>query len=113
MREDYATVISDVRVPSAGLVWWRAELRARREAVRAAERPLTLVHAFAGACALGALIALLVQMSALFRQTFTTTFLGWLPETPSVVLQHLPLTLSLAVLLVLTPVALYFVFSDK
>ena len=31
-------------LPSAGTVWWRAQLRARQEAVRDAVRPMTAVH---------------------------------------------------------------------
>ena len=39
--------------PSSAIVWWRAQMRARQEAARAAERPLTVVHALAIACAAG------------------------------------------------------------
>jgi hypothetical protein len=40
--------------------------------------------------------------------------LGYMPESPTLLLQqHLPLTLGLGVLIVLAPLALYFVFSDK
>lgn len=113
LQEDNSAIVSEVRVPSAGLVWWRAELRARREAVRAVERPLTVVHAFAGAAAIGVLFAVLIQMSSFFVQTFAT-LAGWMPESPVAILQqHLPLVLTLSALLVLTSVALYFVLSDK
>jgi hypothetical protein len=114
MREHYDTAAnSNIRIPSAGLVWWRSELRARREAVRTAERPLKLVHALAGACAVGVMFAVLSQMSPLFDRLFTS-MIGYMPESPALLLQqHLPLTLGLGVLVVLAPVALYFVFSDK
>lgn len=42
---------SSVRVPSPGTVWWRAQLRARREAARQAARPIGVAQAAAGACA--------------------------------------------------------------
>jgi len=113
LQEQNSAIVSQVRVPSAGLVWWRAELRARREAVRTAERPLTIAHAFAGAAAIGVLLAILIQMSSWFGRRFTTVA-GWMPESPVVVFQqHLPLVLSVGVLLAFTSVALYFVLSDK
>src|SRR5262245_32995011 len=68
LRDDYSALAADVRVPSAALVWWRAELRARREAVRAAERPLTIVHAFAGAAALGVFLAVWSMVSPWFQK---------------------------------------------
>jgi hypothetical protein len=39
-------------VPSAGLVWWRAQLRQRQSAARAAAAPVTFVHAITLALAL-------------------------------------------------------------
>jgi len=113
LQEQNSAIVSQVRVPSAGLVWWRAELRARREAVRSAERPLTIAHAFAGAAAIGVLLAVLIQMSSWFGRSFATVA-GWMPASPVVILQqHLPLVLSVGVLLAFTSVALYFVLSDK
>jgi hypothetical protein len=79
-------------LPSAGLVWWRAELRARREAARVAERPMKFVHSLAAASAAGVVGALLI---------------GMLP------LVHGLLIGGLATLLVVAPVAVYFVFSEK
>ncbi len=106
---DYAAASQEARIPSAGLVWWRAELRARREAMHAAERPMTLVQAFGGACAAGVLIAVLSRTGPLLKEL--------LPSGPidaiALLRQHLPLAFTLGVLLVLAPVALYFVFSDK
>ena len=47
-----AQVIDDERarpapspaLPSAGTVWWRAQLRARQDAVRESGRPITIAH---------------------------------------------------------------------
>jgi hypothetical protein len=39
-------------VPSAGLVWWRAQLRQRQSAARAAAAPVTVLHAITLAVAL-------------------------------------------------------------
>ncbi len=42
-------------VPDSGRVWWRAQMRARREAAEAAGRPITAAQAIAFACAVGLL----------------------------------------------------------
>ena len=43
--------------PSSAIVWWRAQMRARQEAAKAVERPLTIVHALAIACGFGLLVS--------------------------------------------------------
>src|SRR5579862_9010241 len=58
LHEEREAAVASAGVPSAGLVWWRAELRARREAVRAAERPMTLVQSLAAASTAGVVVAL-------------------------------------------------------
>ena len=101
--EQHATRL-ELHVPPAGLVWWRAELRARQEATRVAERPLTLVHAFAGACAIGVALALIVGMLPWVQD--------WMIYWSD--LRTIGLLIgALVALAVVTPVALYFVVSDK
>lgn len=46
------------RVPSSGIVWWRAQMRARREAERVASRPIAIVQVMAFVCGAVALAAL-------------------------------------------------------
>ena len=48
--------MSDAHLPSASHIWWRAQVRARLEAVEEAERPITVAQALA-AVALAALAA--------------------------------------------------------
>ena len=43
-------------VPDGGRVWWLAQIRARREAIAAAGRPITMVQMIAFACATGLLM---------------------------------------------------------
>ena len=112
MCDEYAAALNGVRVPSASLVWWRAELRLRRDSIRAAERPLTLVHAFASAASLGVLLGLLVRLSEWFRQLLAPV-LSWSAESSATLLQqNLPLVVAIGAVFVLAPVALYLVFSD-
>lgn len=104
IRDERALDLAQTRVPPAGLIWWRTQLRARQEAVRRAERPLTIAHALAGASIAGVSAALIGQL---------------LPPVHDVLvaLENLPgLTLligAVAGLIVVANVALYFVFSDK
>jgi hypothetical protein len=115
LQDDYASASQNVRIPSAGLIWWRTELRARREAVRKAERPITWVQAFGGACAAGVLLALLGRAMPWFKQSMTELFQSTESPLIDVLTQnHLLLSLTLGVfLLVLAPVAIYFALSDK
>lgn len=47
--------VAFARVPDAGQVWWKAQIRARREAVESVARPITAVHIAALAFAFGLL----------------------------------------------------------
>ena len=53
LRDDRDWMRSDVPVPAAGQVWWRAAVRARLEGTQAAARPLTWAHGAAAAAAVG------------------------------------------------------------
>ena len=97
---------SEVQVPSAGLVWWRAELRARQEAMRKVSRPMTVVQAFGAAAGVGAAAALLSLawpwLRALVMVDLSTlSFAQW----------GIVIVIAFAVI-VIAPVAMYFVLSD-
>ena len=47
VREDAAAAMGEVRVPDAGAVWLRAQVRARAEAARQAARPITAAQVIA------------------------------------------------------------------
>jgi hypothetical protein len=113
---------SEVQVPAAGQVWWRAAVRARLEAAHAAARPLTWLHGIAGACALGLAVAVVGIAWPTIRDIG-----AWLAEqVPGVdsglgevavlmgaaVQKSLPLAFIVAAFVVLAPVALYFALSD-
>jgi hypothetical protein len=103
-RDEYASALEQVRVPSAGLVWWKSELRARREAVRVASRPITVVTGIAGMCAIAVIAVVLMAFSKELNLAAVSAF---------VLAQPIVLWLVLAVVLALTPIALYFVYSDE
>jgi hypothetical protein len=59
--------------PSSAIVWWRAQMRARQEAARTVERPLTIVHGLAIACGVGLLLSVVGTGAAAL-----TGSAGWL-----------------------------------
>lgn len=99
-------------IPDAGRVWWLAQLRARREAERAADRPITLMQAAAFACATGLLGACFGACFGATSEWFQSA-LGWLHTLPleSLLTQHLALAGTLAAVIVLVPAAAYFAFG--
>ncbi|MBI4476833.1 MAG: hypothetical protein HY654_06640 [Acidobacteria bacterium] len=56
IRED-ADSCRMAHLPGSGIVWWRAQMRARAEAARAASKPITFVQGIAAACLVGAAVA--------------------------------------------------------
>jgi hypothetical protein len=104
LREERDMAVLNAKLPSAGLVWWRAELRARREAVEAVERQMAIAYVLAAAAAVGVAAALLSGRVPPIGQLLSA--LTNLPEFGL-------LAGGFAALLVAAPVALYFVFSDK
>ena len=121
LYEDASWAERDARVPSSGLVWWRATIRARAEATRVAERPISVFQSIVAACAAGLACGL---VGAAWRS------LQWLPRlgdliigldtrrlelapAAALVIQYaLPVALALGACLVLAPVALYLALSD-
>jgi len=45
LKDDHAAAVAESNVPSSGQVWWRAQVRARAEAQRAAARPIFIAQA--------------------------------------------------------------------
>jgi hypothetical protein len=111
LQDDHEAACDDVRIPSSGRVWWRAEMRARQEAARKAARPMAFVQAAAAACGGGVLIALAALLWPALRASVgaiaASSFSTVLPEF------GVPLAIAIGSMLLLAPIALYFVFSEK
>jgi hypothetical protein len=110
----------EATVPSADLVWWRAQFRARRDAACEAARPVALAHAASLALATVTALGLLVWSWP------------WLATSAASVIRELPvlerelaplgptlagftsrtLVIVLAAWLLLAPVAIYIALSD-
>ena len=58
----WADTRADAQVPASGMVWWRAQMRARQEAASAAARPIAVVQGIAGLA--GAALALVCLIAA-------------------------------------------------
>jgi hypothetical protein len=50
LGEMHAADLSEARVPAAGWMWWRMQLRAKREAGERATQPITLIERVTYAC---------------------------------------------------------------
>jgi hypothetical protein len=113
MRADHEVVWQEASIPSSGQAWWRAEMRARHEAILQASRPIAIAQG-------AALLIAIAVIGAIGWLGWT-----WIRQEPSIFdlssvsAQALtsPLTISLIVavfaLAVITPVALYLVLSDE
>jgi hypothetical protein len=95
------------RIPSSAVMWWRAQMRARQEAARAAARPIAIAQI------VGAVVAVIVAVGALIALSpwLHTSLTGL--DLPSGILVPgwlLP-ALVLGVVVLLTPVAIYFAIA--
>jgi hypothetical protein len=124
LRDEVAIARQEARarLPAAGLVWWRASVRARAEASRVAERPITVAQGIAGACAVGlacGVAGVAWQSLEWFRRlgdviTSLEPNRVELAATSALIFQHaLPLVLGVGACLVIAPLALYLVLSDE
>jgi hypothetical protein len=103
-EDDARVAAQEVRVPAPGQVWWRAAMRSRAEAARAAARPLTWSQGLAAACAVG--LAAAAGGAAWPHMVSVASLLGsnahWL----------VPAAVGMATCVALVPFALYLALSD-
>jgi len=79
--------LADTRLPAAGQVWWRAQVRARHEAAAVAARPVMVAQAVGAAAAVG-LVAGVVswQWTAIAHAAFDLGLIAWLGVAMAAVL---------------------------
>jgi len=121
LREDVDHARFDMQVPAAGQVWWRAAVRARLESTHAAARPIAWMHCITGAVAIGIMLAIGTAVWPMLPDvmaTMRTIGKDYLPNAEVAnalaggLRQSLVVGSIAAALLILTPLALYFVLSD-
>lgn len=98
---DYHSAMRSAPVPSSGLVWWRAQRRARAEAERTATRVITVVQGASVAIGVAVAVAVVGPDSVSRAFAFLSAMPGW----------SLPLLGVLTASLALTPVAVYLAAS--
>ena len=122
LLDEHHALIQDATVPSPAIVWWRAQMRSRREAAAEASRPISFVQGIALACAAGLLATLLGIFVPAFRQAMSwigNAAGGWsalsLPIGTGALVTN-PLVLAgiaaLGLCALVLPVALYFAFHE-
>ena len=121
LREDREYSRIEAPIPAAGQVWWRAAVRARLESTHAATRPMTLMHGITAAIVAGVVLAALTVIFPMLPAAINT---AWLfarellpnPEVATALGEGLRLSLfvglACAVLMLLAPLALYFVLRE-
>lgn len=121
LAADAASARATTTVPSAAVVWWRAQVRARQEAARAATRPITVVQGLAIACSAGIALGIAGFAGAWLRGV-TSSLLGWSLSAASAAADAgvadvasrwvlVPLVLLVATA-VLAPVAVYLITAE-
>jgi hypothetical protein len=96
-------------VPDSGRVWWLAQVRARREAIQDAARPITVAQMIAFGCAAGALGACFGATSTWFQNALRSIRLSTvIPSATALLAGHAVLAIGMAAVLLLVPAAVYF-----
>lgn len=95
--------LTEVPVPAAGQVWWRAAIRARADAAEAAARPMVWLQALTGAAAVGIVLAGLSMMWPRLAATMRMV----LPANVASMQEALPLLLIAAIGVIAAPIAFY------
>ena len=123
--DDRNALAREAQVPSSAIVWWRAQMRSRREAVETAAQPITWIQGLALACAVGILIAAVGFFAPTFMKALEWAMGTSLPAPsvtlPSIGLPEEPLTNPIVVAFVaalglsaiVLPVVLYFTLREE
>jgi len=123
LQEEHEFARREARVPPAGRVWWRAEMRARQEAARRATQPITVVQGLAGACAAGLIFALVELVWLRFSQSLDVVErlkqfvsdgqIGLAFQSALIPQVGWQLAIALVACCILTPLALYLALSKQ
>jgi hypothetical protein len=104
-------------IPDSGRVWWKAQIRARREAAEAVGRPITAVQIVAFACAMGLLGACIGATSSWFQAALKgfraqVTDASFLAYATALITGHWVLALCLITMILVVPVSVYLIGRD-
>jgi hypothetical protein len=110
LADDRDTMRNSVCVPDSGRVWWLAQIRARREAMATAGRPITIVQLCAFACATGVLGACFGATSNWFQSVMKRFAAS---SVAALLSAHPMWTGGTIGVLVLFPAAFYFLITRE
>jgi hypothetical protein len=119
LHGDREALCREAQPPAAGMVWWRATIRARAEAARTATQPISVLQGIAGACATGAAAGLVTMawhwrpwVDRIGEVALRLESGGGMSPASALTGHGLPLLVGVAAGLVLAPVALYLTLAD-
>jgi len=114
---DRVDLSNEGHLPSSGAMWWRAQMRARQEAVREASRPVTIAQIIGFACVIAIAGVAVAWLSPVVRTWFGEW--SWqlagltMPEMRTGLLAQGWLVLLMALVwLVLAPLVIYFAVAE-
>ena len=120
LRDEHEIEWSTARVPDAGVVWRRAQLRARAEAARTAARPVSAALGVALSCAAGLAVAFVGAGAAWLAPwldwmagSVSTLEAGALAVLPFASLAGRVVALAFVIWIVLVPVVVSLVLADE
>jgi hypothetical protein len=113
LLDEHECAWNEARVPASGVVWWRAQVRAREEAARAAARPIAFVQGVAASCAVWVALSLLrafPPMAGLKWREWATALAAKVPDFSAVAASvpgGEPFLIVVGASLLLAPVVLF------
>lgn len=123
LLDDHRALVQEANVPSSAIVWWRAQMRSRREAAERATQPITIVQGLALACAAGLLVAAAGYFSPTFRRAIQWTmsavssFEGLPIPLPTAETLANPMIAggiaAIGIAVIVAPIALYFALHEE
>ena len=120
LLEDHESAYHDARIPPSGIVWWRAQLRAREEDARAAVRPIAFIQGVAVSVAVWLVVTLLRAVPPSTAAAWREWAFGLVPRM-SVPVPDLAriaaavpagVLLLIGAMLLLAPLAIYFAVAE-
>jgi hypothetical protein len=117
IQTDHDSAWREASVPSSGQMWWRAEMRARQDAIRDASRPVTVAQ---GMAVLFALVVVAVggwfawpSIYGLFSALSTGDTQSATATTAFASSLFIRLAIAMGAFLIVAPLAIYVVLSEK
>jgi hypothetical protein len=124
LLDDREQAWREARVPPSGVVWWRAQLRAREDAARAAGRPLAFIQGIAASVALWLVVTLVRAVPPAELAAWRAWAGGLVPSVTITIgdvaslvrvagIVPIGILCLLAAWLMLAPIAIYFAAADE